>query len=180
MNEIPQHTAHLVERLLRRYCERICPPTARHAVPLAFELQTDRVKLFELRRICGVPGAMQRLPLAELRYSAREGRWYLYQRTASCLSGAMTLAECTPRWQRYRAAGSALAGSRNLLDLLREIDADPAGIFWPRINGASLRWCSSRGRCADCAARYEAILGIENRRQAKGSPSLAADITSVE
>ncbi len=180
MNEIPQHTAHLVERLLRRYCERICPPTARHAVPLAFELQSDRVTLFELRKICGVQGAVQRLPLAELRYSAREGRWYLYQRVSSWLLRTMTLAERAPRWQRYRAAGRTLTGSRNLLDLLREIDADPAGIFWPRINGASLRWCSSRGRCAGCAARYEEILGIENRRQATGSPSLAADITSVE
>jgi hypothetical protein len=47
------------------------------------------------------------------------------------------------------------------VELLREFDADPAGLFWGRIDGKSLRWCRSEGRCAPCEARYCAILGME-------------------
>ncbi|MCB1624472.1 MAG: DUF3024 domain-containing protein [Pseudomonadales bacterium] len=178
MNTIPQHTRHLAERLLQRYCGRICPPSTRHVVQLGFELSVDRVILFELRPICGVPGTMRRVPLAQLRYITAHGEWRLYQSDGSSRHELARAASA--HWRRYRGAkgGAVLSGSRSILQLLREIDADPAGVFWPRIDGASLRWCSSRGRCAGCDERYAEILGLEARRRAAESP-LAAGQSST-
>ena len=65
-----------------------------------------------------------------------------------------------------RATAEALATA------FREFDADPAGVFWGRINGKSLRWCSPRGRCADCDLRYCQVLGV-------GEPENHASSASV-
>jgi hypothetical protein len=134
----------MAARLLQRYCERICPPSARNAVRIDFALERDRITLYELRWFCGVPGAARRVPLAQMRYNAARGGWRLLY------------ADATERWRSYRA----LPASSSLVELLREIDVDPAGVFWPHVNGSSLRWCSSRGRCVDCDERYCAVLGL--------------------
>ncbi|MBK6596962.1 MAG: hypothetical protein IPG25_03200 [Proteobacteria bacterium] len=178
-NTIPEHTAHLVERLLQRYCARVCPPTARHTVRLAFELQSDRVTLFELRMVCGVPGALRRVPLAELRYRARDHHWLLFERENADPARQQG-------WRRYSGVRSGSVRSeghanrsRNFIDLLREIDTNPTGAFWPRIDGASLRWCQSSGRCTACEWRYREILGLENQQRATERPQLAAGVSAV-
>lgn len=155
---IPQHTAHLAKRLLQRYCARICPPTARHTVQLDYEIESDRATLFEVRLFCGVPGATRRLPFAQMRYQPRGGEWDLYY------------ADTSARWRRYRP----LPGGQSMIALLREIDADPASLFWPHINGSSLRWCSSRGRCSECDERYCAVLGLAQPAPAKSARSSGA------
>jgi hypothetical protein len=145
----------LAERLLARYCARICPPTARHAAQLGYVLEPDRITLFEIRLFCGVPGATRRVPFAQLRYRAARNEWQLLY------------ADARMRWRRYRL----LAASTSLIELLREIDADPSRLFWPHINGFSLRWCSSRGRCNDCDLRYCAVLGLAHPMRSDGSAS---------
>jgi hypothetical protein len=142
-NAIPQHTRHLVERLLGDYCRRICPPSARNAVRLGYRLDEDRATLHEIRAFCGVPGAHRYVDVAQFRYSARQQAWRLFH------------AGDTGRWRRYTPRPS----SRSFLELLRELDADPAGRFWTHVNGKSLRWCSADGRCAGCDEEYCAILG---------------------
>lgn len=144
MTDIPLHTTHLVERLLARYCQRICPPGAPHAVPIEYRLHGTRITLVEARLFCGVPGTHRDVGVAQFRYHARHGEWSLYHATES---GA---------WRRH----PSLARSRSFVALLREIDADTAGLFWGRLNGKSLRWCSARGRCTGCDVRYCEILGL--------------------
>ena len=144
MHAIPQHTRHLLERLLEAYCARICPPTARNTVLIGYRIEEDRVWIDELRRICGVPGTRRSVPVARFRYRASDGCWLLDQRDEA------------GRWRRHRA----LAPTRSFLELLREVDADPDGTFWGRIDGKSLRWCSSTGRCIACDLRYGEVLGI--------------------
>ncbi len=68
----------------------------------------------------------------------------------------LMVADDAARWRRY----APLPSSRNFLDLLREVDADPSGAFWGRIDGKSLRWCSARGRCDDCEEKYCRVLGV--------------------
>lgn len=155
MNLIPQHTRHLLERLLGGYCERICPPTARFAVRLSHRVDADRATLFHLRSICGVPGTARPVELAQFRYSARTQHW-TFHINAAPVDGP---ADQPPRWRRY----APLREARNVLDLLREFDADPAGLFWGRVNGKSLRWCRAEGRCADCDERYCRVLGTQPR-----------------
>ena len=160
VNTIPLHTLRLVERVLGGYCERICPPGARQTVVLGYRLDADRVTVHEIRTFCGVPGAHRHVDVAQLRY-ARSGQWRLFY------------ADAAMRWRRYtpRPVG------RSFVELLRAIDADPHGLFWCRVNGKSLRWCSSRGRCAGCDERYCRIL---DGRILDGDPGERGRVIAVE
>lgn len=141
---LPAHTARLVERTLAAYCRRFCPP-GRRELRLGFEIQSGGAVVFELRDRCGIPGMPRRVPVARFRYRAATGDWRLdYTRDEPA------------RWRSYPGAG---AGS--FAALLRVFDEDALGLFWGRVNGASLRWCSPRGRCADCEQRQRAALGWE-------------------
>ena len=108
MHAIPQHTRHLLERLLEAYCARICPPTARNTVLIGYRIEEDRVWIDELRRICGVPGTRRSVPVARFRYRASDGCWLLDQRDEA------------GRWRRHRA----LAPTRSFLELLREVEPE--------------------------------------------------------
>ena len=77
MSEIPQHTRWLVTRLLDAYCARICPPTARHTVQLAYRMGIDDVVIEEWRPILGVPGTRRAVPVARLRWHAAGADWTL-------------------------------------------------------------------------------------------------------
>ena len=148
MNDIPLHTRRLVERLLGSYCARICPPTARHAVLLDYRVEADSATLYELRSICGVAEMRRPVPLARFCYRAARNEWRLY--------AAEEIDDESIVWRRY----AARPAGRNFIELLRELDADPRGIFWGRVDGKSLRWCSARGRCADCDEKYCQVLGF--------------------
>ena len=143
MSGIPQHTRLLVTRLLDAYCARICPPSARHTVHIGYRLAHDEVVLEEYRRILGIAGTRRAVPVARMRWRASDAAWTLEH---ADLSGVM---------RRYRP----LPSSRSFIELLREFDADPAGLFWGRIDGKSLRWCRPEGRCASCEAKYCGVLG---------------------
>lgn len=140
---IPQHSRYLVERLLQAYCERICPPTARHTVLLGHTLTDSHAVIHEWRRVCGVEQLRIPVPVARFGYLAREQLWQLESRPQG-------------RWKKH----ARLHQSRSFIDLLREFDADPLGEFWGRIDGKSLRWCRSAGRCQNCEHRYAEILGL--------------------
>jgi hypothetical protein len=132
-------TRRLVERHCRRYCGPVCPPEGANQVRLRFRIEGDEVWISESRPLFRTLGmhAVREMPLARLRFEAgtRDGH---------------------PR----RYPGSAR--SRDFLALLREFDRDPRGLFWPHVNGANLRWCSARGRCRGCDARYQQILGADD------------------
>ena len=139
---LPAHTARLVERTLTAYCGRFCPPERRQ-LRLGFEIGPAAVVLHELRDRCGVAGMPRAVPLARFRYRSANGDWRLdYTR------------DDPPRWRPYPAAGTGSFSA-----LLRAFDEDRLGLFWGQVNGASLRWCSPRGRCPDCALRQHAALG---------------------
>lgn len=144
---LPDHTRRLAERLLEAYCRGLCRPATGPRLELGYRLDEDGAQLHEQRRLCGVPGTGRPVAFARLRFAPDSGTWRLY------FSGEYASAE--PRWRRYPGVGPV----RDLAALLRIIDADPGGRLFPHINGASLRWCSSKGRCADCALRTQVVLG---------------------
>lgn len=149
---IPQHSRYLVERLLQAYCARICPPTARYAVALGYMVTEEHACIHEWRALHGV--AALRVPrlVARFSFSPREGTWLL-----ECLREGL--------WQAH----SRLCRSRSFVQLLREFDADPNGDFWGRIDGKSLRWCRSAGRCPGCTERYARILGLDTSTEIAAS-----------
>lgn len=157
---LPQHTRMLVERLLERYCGRHCPPAFERQVRLDFSINGDTVLLQELRPVFGVCSMLRRVDLARFRFRPRDGSWRLDYRLAQPGS-----------WHAYPGASG-----RAFLHLLAEVDADPRGLFWGRVNGASLRWCSSRGRCPGCEERYRAVLGpaATNAATAATTPASAS------
>jgi hypothetical protein len=136
-------TTRLVDRHCRRYCGPVCPPEADDPARLVYRIDGDDVWFSESRPLFRTLGmqARREVPLARLRFDAATREWRLAR--ATCDGGR----------GRYRV----LARSRDFLAVLREFDRDPLGVFWPQVNGASLRWCSSRGRCRGC--RYRQILG---------------------
>jgi hypothetical protein len=144
--DLPLHTARLTERRLAQYCERVCPPSFGRQVRLAYRLEGRIATLYEIKPAwCTLSDVAHRdCDVARFIYEPRDGSWRFQYH------------ERSRRWRSYRR----LPRSRDFLALLREIDADPAGIFWGRVNGASLRWCSSRGRCPQCDQRYRSILGL--------------------
>jgi len=144
---LPDHTRRLAERLLETYCRGLCQPATGARVELGFRVDGDDIELFEQRRLCGVPGTGRPVALARLRFAADSGRWMLFF--------SDEYAAARPRWRRY----PRLAPERGLARLLRVMDADPGRRLFPHINGASLRWCSTKGRCADCALRTQSVLG---------------------
>jgi Protein of unknown function (DUF3024) len=145
---MPPLTRLQCERSLAAYCARICPPSARNAVNIGYQIEAQCVTLLEWRPICGVPGTRRGVPVAQMRWSSQDNLWRLYHRRA------------TGRW-RALVGG---APSRSFVDLLREIDADRSGTFWGRVDGKSLRWCSSKGRCTECDQKYCQALGKDQFR----------------
>lgn len=150
MSVLPEHSRRLAARLLEAYCQRICPPAFREQVVLGWRESGAGFVLHEIRRICGVPGTARLVDVAQLRYDARRGLWRLYHAEETGDGEAARV-----QWRRYPGTQP----ERNLAVLMRALDADAQGVLWPRVNGASLRWCSSRGRCAGCTERYHAVLG---------------------
>ncbi|NBP07052.1 MAG: DUF3024 domain-containing protein [Gammaproteobacteria bacterium] len=118
-------------------------PLARNTVLIDYRVEGDRVVIHELRRILGVAGTRAPVPIARFRYRSSSGDWLLDYFEEGL-------------WRRYRP----LPRSQSFLELLREFDLDPIGLFWGRLDGKSLRWCSSRGRCIDCDLRYKQVLGL--------------------
>jgi hypothetical protein len=142
---LSEHTRRLVEGHCRRYCAPVCPPDVVNQVRLEFRIDDDGVWIYELRPLFRALGmhAARKVPLARLRYHGAAHEWSLHR----CDAGG------------HLRAYAPRPRTRDFLVLLREFDRDPHGIFWDRINGASLRWCSSRGRCRHCELCYLRILG---------------------
>ena len=139
---LPAHTARMVERTLSAYCSRFCPP-GRRQLRLGFRVEPALVVIHELRDLCGVPGMPREVPIARFRYRAATGDFRL-----DCCRDEPA------RWRPY-----PFDGTGSFSALLRIFDEDALGLFWGRVNGASLRWCSPRGRCAACGERQRAALG---------------------
>jgi len=137
-------TRRLVERYCSRYCDPVCPPRFARRVRLSYRLDGDEVWLNELRPIFRSHNmdALREVPFVRFRFEPATCEWRLHY--------------CD--WRGRLRTYAALPRSRDFLRLLREIDRDPHGIFWQRVSGASLRWCSPRGRCADCDERYSRIV----------------------
>ena len=141
---LSEHTHRLIEGHCRRYCAPVCPPSVVNQVRLGFRMSGDDVWIHELRPLFRTLGmyAVREVALACLRFAPVSRDWSLHH----CVDGHLRPYAPLPR-------------ARNFLRLLREFDRDPHGVFWPHLNGASLRWCSAGGRCRQCELRYARVLG---------------------
>jgi hypothetical protein len=111
---LPELVAARVKRRLDALCERV-PPGVRHQVRLVHETRGNGVTLVETRARFDDPGGKwTRLKIAKLVFDPQAGEWTLYW---------------FDRNERRRPLPE-VEPTRNLDQLLDEIDRDRHGVFW--------------------------------------------------
>lgn len=110
---IPELERERVSRALRRYCEKV-PLHFRDQVTKEFRFVRSDVELLERRPHFQERDRHVEHPVAKFRYNAKRGSWTLFWQDRN------------QRWHSY----DGFEDRRDFVDLLREVEADPTGIFW--------------------------------------------------
>jgi Protein of unknown function (DUF3024) len=110
---IPDLEKERAERALRRLCDKV-PREIRHQLTHDFRFVRSDVELFSRR-----PHFMQRdrvteEVIAKFRYNAKRGAW------------SLLWADRNLRWHTYEG----FEERRSFLELLREVERDPTGVFF--------------------------------------------------
>lgn len=105
----------LVEKKIGAYCKRRVPTYAADKVNLSYKIRGNSVTLFE-NRAPWHPDMKEwtSMAIAQIRYDNATGTWTLY------------CADRNDRWHEYWD----MEPTKNLDEILKEIDKDPTGIFW--------------------------------------------------
>lgn len=101
---------------VRHYCANKIPPEYRTEVRVEFDVRGKHLTVYECRPPWNADfgPAWSRQPVAQLRYNPADHRWTLY------------CADRNGRWHHYPNSKP----TRQIDELLTEVDADPTGIFW--------------------------------------------------
>lgn len=97
------------------YCDKKFPPQVRDKLRLSYKTRGNMVTIFEER----APWRQDMkewtsMPMAQIRYDEKKSSWTLY------------CADRNSKWHKY----VSLPPTKDLDDVLAEIDADPTGAFW--------------------------------------------------
>ena len=111
---IPVLVKQLVEKKVTAFCKNRIPPHARHQIRMTFKLRGNHVTLFEERPLYQDPSQWTKMPIAQFRYNPETGEWMLYWKDRD------------EKWNEYWD----FEPSKDLDDLIREVDEDPTHIFW--------------------------------------------------
>lgn len=111
---LPPLTRQAIDARLNRYCEERIPEHVRDQIRLLFKVRGLSVTLYESRPLWNDPSQWADQKIAQFRYDLETGAWTLY------------CADRNGRWHRY----TQQAPSKELDDLLQEIERDSTGIFW--------------------------------------------------
>lgn len=100
---------------VRRWCDARVPERARHQVRVECDVALRHLTIVERRAPwCDDGSEWTTLPIARLRYAAVDRTWTLFSRDRNL------------RFHVY----DLIKPSRNVDDILAEIDRDPINIFW--------------------------------------------------
>jgi len=112
---LPTLVRTLVEKKVEKFCDKRVPPHVRDKVRLAYKIRGTSVTIYE-ERAPWKPELTEwtSLPVAQMRYDAKTGKWTLY------------CADRNDRWHKY----PELLATKNIDAILNEIDSDPIRIFW--------------------------------------------------
>jgi hypothetical protein len=103
-----------VDQLVGAFCRKKCPPALRDEVRLEYRVTGHDVLVYETRPAFRDPSSWTEHGIAKLKFIRTAGEWRLFWQRASL------------KWQSYEP----LPSSRNLKDLLAEIERDPYGCFF--------------------------------------------------
>ena len=104
----------LIEREVGGFCKRRVPAEIHDELRLDYTIRGNSVTLLEIRPAWRRPGEWTELKVAQFRRDPETKKWSLYWR------------DRRERWHLY----DDLPPANNLGVLIREVDADPTGIFW--------------------------------------------------
>lgn len=100
---------------VRRWCDARVPARVRHQVRVECDVALRHLTIVERRAPWREDGSeWTTLPIARLRYSAADRTWTLFSRDRNL------------RFHAY----DLIKPSRDIDDILAEIDRDPINIFW--------------------------------------------------
>lgn len=111
---LPELTKAAVSKKLSQFCNDRVPPHIRDKVRLDFEFRGNNVTLLEIRPVWNDPSQFTHMPVAQLRFENDDLKWTLY------------CCDRNSKWHIYKN----VKATTNIDTLIKEIDADPTGIFW--------------------------------------------------
>ena len=112
--DLPPLVRQLVEIKIENYCANKIPHEHQDKIKLLYRIRGNHVTLIESRPFHFDPTRWSELKVAQFRYDNSSQNWTLY------------CADRNERWHMYMDINS----SKNIDDLLNEVDEDPTGIFW--------------------------------------------------
>lgn len=110
---IPELEVARVTRLLAKFCERV-PVAARSELAYVYRFERNAVLLYECRPLFNDRSKQVELTVAKFVYSPRIGGW------------SLRWSDRNEKWHRYEGFENV----SHFRDVLREVEADPTGIFF--------------------------------------------------
>lgn len=112
---LPDLVRALIEKKVGEYCKEKVPPHVLDKLNISYNIRGDSVTIFE-NRAPWSPDIKEwaSMPVAQIRYDNKTGAWTLY------------CSDRNDKWHKY----PGIEPTRNIDELLSEIDKDPTGIFW--------------------------------------------------
>jgi hypothetical protein len=110
---LPSEVREEVEPIIQHYCANRVPEHARYHIRMSFEIRGNAITIVEERPHWQNPSQWIKSSIAQLRYDQEVRRWSLFCRDRNS------------RWHNYR-----VKPAKDIRVLLKEVDADPTGIFW--------------------------------------------------
>jgi len=112
---LPTLVKTLVEKKVDEFCKKRVPPHVLDKVNLSYKIRGNSITIFENRAPWHKDmKEWTSMATAQIRYDGKIGKWTLY------------CADRNNRWHKYEG----LLPTKNIDQILAEIDRDPTGIFW--------------------------------------------------
>jgi len=112
---LPTLVKTLAEKKVDEFCKKRVPAHVLDKVNLSYKISGNSITIFENRAPWHKDmKEWTSMPIAQIRYNEKTGEWTLY------------CADRNNRWHKYEG----LLPTKNIDQILAEIDRDPTGIFW--------------------------------------------------
>ena len=105
---------HKINKFVGALCKKRVPESIRDKLRYEYKIEKQDVILFEIRPRWNKPDEQIELPCAKLKFVRSQNVWKLFWQRANM------------KWHAY----GPLKSSRNLTELIAEIDTDPYGCFF--------------------------------------------------
>ena len=96
------------------YCENKIPMQLQNKIRIYFKIRGNNITIFESRPFYDNPSEWTHMKIAQLRYDNNANEWSLY---------------CADRNEKWHSHIDS-EPTKNIEELLKDIEEDPTGIFW--------------------------------------------------